>query len=146
RASTSWTRSGSVRRSALAKRSMAAVMTPIIRVIYGIMTSLQDNLRYMLATFVKGIQDDGASRLDVRGRPDPLQQILERPGGRDAHQQDVAFFAGHRVTRFDLLDVFQAGGRIIGLRGIQRSDGHERRQWVPDRLRVDARRVSRDHA
>src|SRR6516225_3847679 len=95
------------------------------------MTSLSELLWYVLPIAVKSIEDDGASRLNIRCCPDPLQQILERSGGLDAHQQDVAFFAGHRMTRLDLRDVFQAGGRIIGLRRIQRGDGNERRQQMP---------------
>src|ERR1700761_5814332 len=107
-------------------------MPSIIAYFYGIMTVMPEILWYMLPITVKSIEYDGASGLDVRRCPDPLQQILERPRRLDAHQQDVGLFAGHRVTRLDLLDVFQAARRIIGLGRIQRSDGHESRQQMPD--------------
>ena len=64
----------------------------------------------MLPVTVKRIQYDGTSRLDVRSSTDPLQQFLERPGGLDAHQQDVTFVAGHRMARLDLLDVLGVAG------------------------------------
>src|ERR1700692_73222 len=110
------------------------------------MTYRQETLWYVLPVTVKSIENDGAASLDVGRCPDLLQQILERASRLDTHQQDVAFLAGHRVARLDLRDVYQAGGRIIGLRRIKRSNGHERRQQMPDRLRVDARGISRHHA
>src|SRR6202008_871565 len=109
-------------------------MPSMLAYFYGIMTSRPEILWYILPITVKSIEDDGASSLDVRRCPDPWQQTPEHPRRLDAHQQDVALLAGHRVTRLDLIDVFQAGGRIIGVRGIQRGDGHERRQQGPDRL------------
>src|SRR3974377_133718 len=101
-------------------------MPAILAYFYGIMTSISEILWYVLPIAVKSIEDDGTSGLDVRRRPDPLQQLLERLCRLHAHQQDVAFSPGPRVTRFDLLDVLQASGRIIGLGRIQRSYGHER--------------------
>ena len=42
-------------------------------------------------------------------------------------------------------NLLETGGRIIGLRGIDRRNGHKRRQHVPDGLRVDAGRVPGHH-
>ena len=62
------------------------------------------------------------------------------------HQQDIAFLPGYRITRLDFGDVVQSGGCIIGLRGIERGDGDERRQHAANGLRVDPGRIPGDYA
>ena len=71
--------------------------------------------------------------------------VFQVPRRLDAHEQDVALLAGHRVARLDFGDVFQASRRIIRLRRIQRGDRDERRQHVPECLGVDAGAVPGHH-
>lgn len=92
----------------------------------------------------KSVQNDRASRPHVRRCPDPLQQVLERPCGRDAHQQDVALRRPPSNRTRPPRYVLGARG-IIWLRRIKRSDSHERRQQMPNRLGIDSRRISLDH-
>lgn len=95
----------------------------------------------MLPIAVKVFQNDRASRPHVRRCPDPLQQVLERPCGRDAHQQDVALRRPPSNRTRPPRYVLGARG-IIWLRRIKRSDSHERRQQMPNRLGIDSRRIS----
>jgi len=88
----------------------------------------QRSLQTRRPVLVRRAEHHRGARGDAGRAADPLQQLLQRRGGRDAHLEDVVLLPRHAVAGLDRGEVAQPFRHVIGRGRVEWLDRHERRQ------------------
>src|SRR5215469_3232872 len=98
------------------------------------------------AVLVGGAEDDGGSGGDAADGADLLEQVFQRGGRGHPYLEDVVLVARDAVAGLDRRQGFEPLRQVVGGGGVERLDGHERRQRQTHVVRVEDRDVTLDHA
>src|SRR3954470_47947 len=96
------------------------------------------------AVLVERGEDDRRPRGHVGGRPDVLEETLQRVRRSYPDLEDVALHPGDGVALLDGGQMGESGRRVVGLGDVDRRDRDERGERQPELLRVQARAVAGD--